>query len=397
MTAAIAAAAARSAGLTDRAKLITAVAIAGAESGWNPAAVGDVALADSVWGPSLGLWQIRSLRADYGSGRARDAERLHDPEFNARAMVEISANGTNWRPWSVWTNGAYRDRIAQATAAVDALGPAVVDIPLRPAPTQGAAGLRRAALELLRSKLGVAEDGKNHNDFGKYWSLDGEPYCALAISWAFAQLGHPLPTINVAPGQRPPGMWSYVPSGSSFARAYGLTVANPEPGDIINFSFTETDQHTGFFDRWEVPGAVMRTVEANTSNADADPNQSDGIYVAARRRHVSTISCLWRPSFTALDELSLQRLRLPGFLGADDMVRAFQLPSKALVMVSSSGLWWPLVPLPEWTDFGKVEAAMEEAIAFGVLDRHTPANPARPDGIFAPITDAALALLKRVS
>jgi hypothetical protein len=107
---------ARTAGLSPTAAVVAA-AVALAESGGNTAAVGDVSLQTGTWGPSIGLWQIRSLKADYGTGRARDAARLADPAFNARSMVEISSKGANWRPWSVFTSGKYRQHLDTVSAA----------------------------------------------------------------------------------------------------------------------------------------------------------------------------------------------------------------------------------------------------------------------------------------
>lgn len=98
---------------------VTAVAIAAAESGLNPRAVGDENLTTAVWGPSIGLWQVRSLHAERGSGRPRDGSRLSDPTFNASAMASISNGGRDWGPWSTYTNGAYRGHLADAQAAAD--------------------------------------------------------------------------------------------------------------------------------------------------------------------------------------------------------------------------------------------------------------------------------------
>jgi hypothetical protein len=100
---------------------VLAVAIAGAESGFRADAVGDLALADGTWGPSIGLWQIRSLKAQYGTGGVRDAARLEEPSFNAASMAAISRRGSYWQPWSVWKSGAYRARRAEAAAAVVAV------------------------------------------------------------------------------------------------------------------------------------------------------------------------------------------------------------------------------------------------------------------------------------
>ena len=75
-----------------------------------------VALEDATWGPSVGLWQIRSLRAERGTGKVRDVTRLKRPAFNARSMASISGKGKNFSPWSTYTSGAYKKHLAEASA-----------------------------------------------------------------------------------------------------------------------------------------------------------------------------------------------------------------------------------------------------------------------------------------
>jgi hypothetical protein len=77
-----------------------AVAVARSESGFRARALGDGHLVDLTWGPSIGVWQIRSRHADFGTGRPRDASRLIDPAFNARAAYAISGGGTDWSAWT---------------------------------------------------------------------------------------------------------------------------------------------------------------------------------------------------------------------------------------------------------------------------------------------------------
>jgi hypothetical protein len=73
-------------------------------------AVGDLALVDTKWGPSIGLTQIRSLR-DPSSGNAADtwrvASKLQDPVYNAQAAWEISNHGTDFSLWSTFSHGTY--------------------------------------------------------------------------------------------------------------------------------------------------------------------------------------------------------------------------------------------------------------------------------------------------
>ena len=90
------------AGVRSQSGLQAAIAIALAESSGNPNATGDVALQNATWGPSLGLWQIRSIKAESGKGTVRDATRLKDPAYNAKSMFSISNGGKNWGPWTTW-------------------------------------------------------------------------------------------------------------------------------------------------------------------------------------------------------------------------------------------------------------------------------------------------------
>jgi hypothetical protein len=91
----------------DDARMMTA--IAQAESAANPGAVGDVALETAKWGPSVGLFQVRTLKAETGTGSDRDIQRLmNNPAEQVKAALNISNGGRNLRPWSTYTNGAYR-------------------------------------------------------------------------------------------------------------------------------------------------------------------------------------------------------------------------------------------------------------------------------------------------
>ncbi len=129
----VAADAAIKAGFTGAA-LVTALAIAGAESSFNPKALGDVTLQSEKWGPSVGLWQIRSLR-NYnlysGADALRDAVRLTDPYFNAKAAFAISKGGKDFSPWSTYTNGAFTKFTVAATGAINNLIDTIKNNPIK--------------------------------------------------------------------------------------------------------------------------------------------------------------------------------------------------------------------------------------------------------------------------
>ena len=122
--------------------LITAIAIAIAESGEDPQggnyplaradAIGDESKAKGQWGPSIGMFQVRSLkdpnRPDLPSvDQLRKAEDLFKPERNAAIAYAIY----EWRKkrgddpftdWSVYKDGSYKqhiDRARRAAAAIE--------------------------------------------------------------------------------------------------------------------------------------------------------------------------------------------------------------------------------------------------------------------------------------
>lgn len=81
----------------DSAELDIAVKIAGGES--------DLITDINAYGyeDSRGLWQINA--AVHGSPWGD----LYDPLTNARAMCDLSSGGSDWTPWSAYTNGSYLD------------------------------------------------------------------------------------------------------------------------------------------------------------------------------------------------------------------------------------------------------------------------------------------------
>lgn len=103
--------------------LETAYAISIAESGGRSQAVGDVKLQDEKWGPSIGLFQIRSLK-DWKkySDPYRDASRLPNPNYNAEAAFKKSKQGTNFGPWSTYTSGSFLKHLGEAAGMAKSAG-----------------------------------------------------------------------------------------------------------------------------------------------------------------------------------------------------------------------------------------------------------------------------------
>jgi len=97
--------------------LVTAVAVALAESGGNPSVVGDMNIpAVAAAGGSVGLWQInRHAHPEFSDWD------LKNPSLNAAAAFSVYQNaGMSFTPWSTFTNGAYEAHLSAAQSAVSA-------------------------------------------------------------------------------------------------------------------------------------------------------------------------------------------------------------------------------------------------------------------------------------
>jgi len=95
--------------------LVTAVAIALAESGGDPQAYNPEQSAGAAQGRgSFGLWQIYLTAHPEFAG-----QNLLDPQVNAAAAYAVySAAGASFRPWSTFESGAYEANVAAVTQAL---------------------------------------------------------------------------------------------------------------------------------------------------------------------------------------------------------------------------------------------------------------------------------------
>ncbi|WP_055523688.1 peptidoglycan-binding protein [Streptomyces graminilatus] len=87
-----------------------AAAVAMAESKGDPGIIGDQDVVDQKWGPSIGLFQIRSLKhpGQFSPPDAlRVAANLKDPVYNAKTAKAIK-DAHDWKQWSTFVNGAYK-------------------------------------------------------------------------------------------------------------------------------------------------------------------------------------------------------------------------------------------------------------------------------------------------
>lgn len=134
-----------------QATIMTAVALA--ESAGNDTATGDVALENNTWGPSYGLFQVRTLKSATGTGGDRDVNWLAASDANqAHAAWDISHHGQDFSPWTTYTRGTYLQFMGQAQAAAGA----PTAVLTASSSTGSVGGVRDLAVQAVFVVLGLA-------------------------------------------------------------------------------------------------------------------------------------------------------------------------------------------------------------------------------------------------
>lgn len=129
----------------------------------------------------------------------------------------------------------------------------------------------RALGEALRH-LGVRESppGSNRTPFGRWFGVDGVPWCAIFVSYCFVKgAGVTLCHGWHGAGVHPHGV-TYVPTLEAWLRATGGWLDRddpPHPGDLVVFDWDGGEpDHVGFVER-RLGRGRLATVEGNTGGA----------------------------------------------------------------------------------------------------------------------------------
>ena len=118
-------------------------------------------------------------------------------------------------------------------------------------------------------EIGYVEGSGNITKYGKWYGLDGQPWCAMFISWCADQAG--ILTKDATASLPKVPKQAAVSSMYSFYRANrrNLTASSdtsspnyPKVGDVVFINGTST--HVGIV--VEVDGNIVKTVEGNSGN-----------------------------------------------------------------------------------------------------------------------------------
>jgi len=123
-------------------------------------------------------------------------------------------------------------------------------------------------LNVARSQIGFVEGPMNENPYGIWYGVPNASYCAMGISWCFAQVG----LSHLVAAQTPKG-FAYCPAGLAWFQRQGLVVNKyqGQPGDLVFFSWgTGVAEHVEIIESASSDGLTtigFNTTDKNTSAA----------------------------------------------------------------------------------------------------------------------------------
>jgi Putative peptidoglycan binding domain/CHAP domain len=163
-------------------------------------------------------------------------------------------------------------------------------IPSRPSPIiRKPSTVGNKALTEALKHLGVKEKpaGSNRTQFGRWFGVDGCPWCNIFVSYCFAIGAKSI----LCQGFKGAGVYSkgctYVPTTEAWLRARGMWKGrtSPLPGDIAIYNWDGgAPDHIGIVEQY-LGGGKFNAIEGNTALG----NDSNGGEVMRRLRYVSQV------------------------------------------------------------------------------------------------------------
>lgn len=153
-----------------------------------------------------------------------------------------------------------------------------------------------ALIAEAKKHLGYVEGKGKDNIFGKWYGMNGAPWCAMFVSYCLNKSGAGA---AVAGAQSPKGFAS-CGAGIKFfkAKKAWFPVAQAKAGDIVFFDWEHDGEqdHVGIVVSNDPKTKTVKTIEGNTS----DTNHSNGGTVQAKTRNYSVIMGVGRPAYAVV-------------------------------------------------------------------------------------------------
>jgi len=150
----------------------------------------------------------------------------------------------------------------------------------------------KKVIELCESSLGYTEGANNDTIYGKWFGLNNQPWCAMAVSKMFFDAGIIKSVADTKKGFASCNLWlKYLAKNNQL-----VPVGQAKRGDLVFFQFdadAEPD-HIGIVKNHNTRLKTMQIYEGNTSSGKAgSQSNGDGFYL--KKRTYATIMAVARP------------------------------------------------------------------------------------------------------
>ena len=143
-------------------------------------------------------------------------------------------------------------------------------------------------LNFASGEVGYKESpaGSNRTKYGRWYGMDGQPWCAMFVSYCFYNTGLPLSATT-------PKGFAYCPYGVKWFKNKGWWHTTPRVGDVVFYDWggDGVSNHVGIVERTNLDGSIV-AIEGNTSVG----SNSNGGQVMRRTRKAGIMGC-GRPNY----------------------------------------------------------------------------------------------------
>ena len=147
-------------------------------------------------------------------------------------------------------------------------------------------------LSLCEAKLDYQETGNNDTEFGKWFGMNNQPWCAMAASKMYFDAGLISSVANTKKGFASCDLWlKYLIKNNQI-----VPIGQAQAGDLVFFQFDEdaAADHVGIVKSHNKTLKNLQVYEGNTSSGKVgSQSNGDGFYL--KKRNYSIIMAVARP------------------------------------------------------------------------------------------------------
>ena len=132
-------------------------------------------------------------------------------------------------------------------------------------------------VNIAQTQIGFIEGPNNENPYGTWYGIPNESYCAMGVSWVFAQAG----LSSLVAAQTPKG-FAYCPAGLTWFQKKSRVVGkyDAQPGDLVFYSWSGNGvaDHVEIVEGASRDGLTCIGFNTGPDKSTGSPANGDGVF-----------------------------------------------------------------------------------------------------------------------